>query len=519
VSGADDFWRRSIFLYEELLARAERVAQTDDRERLLRLVQAIALLASSKIHPGRYSDGRLERLAFAVGEALAPGGRRRIGGSGACRSVVHVATRLYSLGGHTRFLERWIAMDADRRHSLVITDQDRPIPEALTSGIERSRGALEIISPRHSIAQKARAVRAFAERGDCVILHHHPNDVIPLLAFAARDLPPVGVLNHADHLFWLGASIADVIICFRLWGQRLAEQRRAARATALLPIPLAEPPALGRVEARRQLQISDGTQVLLSMGAAYKYRPALKYDFFATAKSILAEHPRALLYLIGPTVEECRAFAPEPIDRLIALGPVANPLPYQRAADVYLEGLPWASLTATLESAALGLCPVLTYDATPQLANSEGPGLAGLIENPASETEYRAEVRRLLADAAARSHLGEELQAQMQRHHQGAGWRAHLKGAYRALAATAHAPEAIADAPSLREPEDDGLIRFLEHQAGAAAALADLCAGDVALRDVLAMLRLSFQSRDSRLRMADIRAWLRAAATRLRRKA
>ena len=70
--------------------------------------------------------------------------------------------------------------------------------------------------------QKARNLRAIARfNADMVILHHGGHDLVPLLAFATTNLPPVAVLNHADHVFWLGSSITDMVVNQPRAGARL----------------------------------------------------------------------------------------------------------------------------------------------------------------------------------------------------------------------------------------------------------------------------------------------------------
>ena len=62
----------------------------------------------------------------------------------------------------------------------------------------------------------------------------------PVLAFADKRCPPVALLNHADHIFWLGSTISDLIINQRDIGKVLSEERRFARHNTVLPIPLME---------------------------------------------------------------------------------------------------------------------------------------------------------------------------------------------------------------------------------------------------------------------------------------
>ena len=76
-----------------------------------------------------------------------------------------------------------------------------------------------------------RALQSVIDASDLVVLHVHNNDVVPFLALAGmgRRRPPVVFVDHADHLFWLGARFADLIVNTRLSGHRLAARRAAFR--------------------------------------------------------------------------------------------------------------------------------------------------------------------------------------------------------------------------------------------------------------------------------------------------
>ena len=46
---------------------------------------------------------------------------------------------------------------------------------------------------------------------DLIMLHIHPNDVLPVYALSAGYYgPPVALFDHSDHTFWIGSSIVDV---------------------------------------------------------------------------------------------------------------------------------------------------------------------------------------------------------------------------------------------------------------------------------------------------------------------
>jgi len=198
--------------------------------------------------------------------------------------------------------------------------------------VQESGGNLISFPSEAPLLVKAWWLRKIAQSGfDFVILHHHPDDIVPTVAFATPECPPVAIMNHADHVFWLGNTVADRVIHFRDSGKELGERRRFARDNTLLPCPLLPPdPRFTRVQARRQMNIPEGQVVLLSIGTAYKYMPLQTHNFFKTAVKILSRNPNAHLYLIGvPWYQRKRYLSDAKHERFHFLGYIDNPSFYQ----------------------------------------------------------------------------------------------------------------------------------------------------------------------------------------------
>src|SRR5262249_27513816 len=142
---------------------------------------------------GRYADGQIENAAFKVGLALTGTGGEGLSGLSlnparkeARRKVLHVATSVHNVGGHTKLIANWISNDPGTCHSLVITGgsssqrEDR-IPRWLRGAVSDNGGRL-IVLPPGGLSSKALSLRAVAQQDvDVVILHHHPDDVVPVV--------------------------------------------------------------------------------------------------------------------------------------------------------------------------------------------------------------------------------------------------------------------------------------------------------------------------------------------------
>ena len=74
---------------------------------------------------------------------------------------------------------------------------------------------------------------------DRVVTFADTDDPLPLVAYGTEDFKrPVGLYNHADHDFWLGVGVSDLVADLRRWGERLTREVRGATASYRLTIPL-----------------------------------------------------------------------------------------------------------------------------------------------------------------------------------------------------------------------------------------------------------------------------------------
>ena len=502
-------------VYETVVARVLELERRGDAEGTLRWL-GLAGSVAWNTHPGRYADERLEAVGRRIGERLqassplgetdAVTGHPR---ANERRSVLHVATSVHDIGGHTRLIENWIKNDPGSLHSLALLDQGECIRSQLIDLIADNGGETFILA-EPSLLLRARRLRQLAQaRPDCIILHHHPDDPLPLVAFARADCPPVAVMNHADHVYWLGSSIADAIIDYREFGARVSRECRGARKSLSLPLPVELGNyALGRDEARSRLGISPGDVALLSMGNAYKYAPTQKQNFFRTIDQVLARNQNARLWLVGVSSDDLRSFGVSQHERVHALGVLSDPSIYQAAADIYLEGFPYGSYTALMETAARGVCPVLMYAATPKVSCLGDPALEGLVTSATDEADYIAAVTALINDGPKRAKLAQAVAQRITSTHQDLG-KSHLPIIYDYLAATKHAPGPLPHLAFAQENDNPPLtVHPPQRKPSTLARSAKLSASRLTLRDTLRVLAMSLRIGDTRPRLADARAWL-----------
>lgn len=476
----DAFLRLNSEVYERLVAGIHAMDLRKDTEEVLRSV-AFAAHFACEHHSGRFADGMIENILLEIGSRLdngAHGGEGRlhtVGRPDSRRRILHVATMVFGIGGHTRTLYHWVRNDRESRHSLVLLDQgDIPVPAWLTGAVRDSGGAVTVFSRTDGIDGKAGRLRATAQaNADLVILHHSASDVVPTVAFAASDCPPVAVHNHGGHQFWLGSSVTDLVINLQTTAAEHTRMRRFVAFNMVLPIPLTSPQRqVSRREARRTLGIPAGQIVLLSIGRDVKYRPFGPYDFTATAGKILDLQPDAHLYVVG---ESAAGIAPhlrrEAHDRLHFAGIIEDPSLYLTAADVYLESFPFGSVTALLEAALGGLPAVPAYAPLFPLLVANDDSVKDLLPNPRNEEEYVTRALVLMDGSAHRRELGEKLRTRVAAEHVGSGWMERLHSVYRETDRLTHAPRPIPAASCSVDKEDIGLSLWHAMDDGKSRAL------------------------------------------------
>jgi hypothetical protein len=437
--------RRSISLHFALFQDLMTLARGALQSRQYSSAAVYAQLAAHYAwfnHAGIFASAQLEQILRSIGlKTLGASRFSRASPSAnvAPARVLHVLTEAYPVGGHTRLVWRWIRLDAERSHSVVLTNQgDLQVPRPLQDVTRMSGGRLYLLDRRtHDLVSRARVLRGIAESVDQVVLHIHPYDVIPIMAFADPEhSPPVTFLNHADHVFWAGATISDVVANTRDSGRRLSQERRGIpeKRCRLLPIPLV--PAertYSRPEAKRRIGVPDDAPVLLSIGAAYKYTPVGGPGFAEILASAIEKHERAVLLVVGAVNQgEWGDAIRRTQGRIRTLGWRHDIDIFYQAADIFVDSFPLCSETALLEAASYGVAPI-SYCCQPGQADilcTDTPSLeTGLFRVPGL-AEYMGVLSHLVEDDAFRSRLGERARQAVLHVHTGAGWCRFLHAVY-----------------------------------------------------------------------------------------
>ena len=450
LATASDRMARSRQVVDALLTAASAHAARADHGGAAALLFAAATV-SRRRHTGRFVSTSLEDQLRALGAQIAqreelttapsPDARPpALAPEDVGRRVLHVMTRAWAAGGHTRLVERWIESEPDAVSSVVLTQSGRiDVPSRLVSMVERCGGAVHQL--HGSLIERRRQLRALAEVSDRIVLSIHENDVVPALALAGMQVrPPVVILNHAEHVFWTGASLADVLVTMRGASTDLAVRRRGvSRASCVeIPLPVSAHVRRSQADARTSLNIPPADKVLVTVGWGYKYTPFDDGDII-TALAPVLDPPDVHLLAVGPDAaepmwSEARARYG---GRVRACGRQETTRLFLDAADVFVDSYPIASLTAALE-AAMSALPVVGLEprtaAWPRILREDDPALVDAVFDDVGA--YRDRIITLLRDPVERAAAGRALQERTARLHGAPAWKTGMERLRHALVST-----------------------------------------------------------------------------------
>lgn len=474
--------------FDDLLRATEQFADRRESSTAAVYAQAAAKHAQSN-HAGVWASHRLERLLARIAGAL-PEDQRRTAKESNTKTVLHVLTTAYTLGGHTRSVWRWIRQDKDRSHSVVLTNQGgTPVPRHLADAVNESGGQFYFADTTGDLLARAATLRRIASAYDRLVLHIHAHDVVPLIAFCdEQKRPPLIYVNHADHTFWLGVGISDIVVHLRESGLPLSTAYRGieSRRCLLLPVPLSSiERTMSRAEAKRRLGVPEDAVVLFSVARPYKYEPVLGEECFVDSLlSVLQQEQNARLLVVGPDCQgQWKRGREQTGGRVMAYGTRGDVATFYQAADIYLDPFPFASTTSFLEAGMYG-SPLVSYSPfgdERSICGADSPELKELIVQARNLETYRSELLKLMRDQSLREELGQRTRNSILDAHVGPKWNESLDEIYSTAAGIALAVICTDknDSPTM-DPVDIRLI-CISANSGISRETADILREDVGL--------------------------------------
>ena len=300
--------------------------------------------------------------------------------------IVHVFTRTYETGGHSRLAENIIRLDQERIHHLIVTDQGAiKRNETLVDKIHLSGGKVVFIQDQE-LEKKIEVLHSFVlQNADKVILHIHSNDYIPSIALnSLKDSIEIIFLNHADSAFSFGIDIVSKVINIREEAHRMTVHLRKMQNSFVLPLPISKK------------QYSDK-------------------DVIGIKKKNLQ------LWIVGMTIDDYFSiYKINPHKRIRFFGVMNDPTELQLIADIIVDPMPIGSYTALLETSFYGAYPLTCYNAIPLFDLTQDPSFKGKINIDLSEKGYLTHIKNICLGNVNLNR--QQIRERIQYYHSGENW-------------------------------------------------------------------------------------------------
>ena len=283
-------------------------------------------------------------------------------------TVLHIMTRAYLTGGHTRVVERWIKFSKENEcHSVLFIDhpQNESVPQWLMETVARKSGSVFFLDEK-DIIEKGAKLRQIAAKFQRIILHTHMEDGTPIIAFGTESFKtPVILFNHADHVFWLGTSIADLVADIRKDNTTIEKRHSYGYYLGIPPTDelISQISENERLATRKELGIPDKAFVCVTTAPESKLEPIGCLDIKRLIKKLIKNN--VFYILIGPSYSNIvwRDIAEESNGHIKLLGSISNKYEYRKClscANIYIGSFPMMSFTASQDAVQCGL-PILQY--------------------------------------------------------------------------------------------------------------------------------------------------------------
>lgn len=273
--------------------------------------------------------------------------------------ILHIATEIYDIGGHTRVLGNWIKNESERDSYIILTSQYSEIKtNILDEIIDRTKNSLILETNLNHIEKSEKILHFIAENNiNTVVFHTHPFDVIPSLIGALSNFPVSILFNHSDHTFGLGVLTNELFLELTAKGKETSLKFRGNKNSEVLNLPLQSLPKYKEI-------IRDNNSItLVSMASSWKFKPFEDLDFFNVYVPFLRKYKHVTLKIIGVKEEDYFKFTNlEKPQNLELLGTISNPKQVLSNADYFIEMFPFCSYLSALDSISSGLMPVFSYD-------------------------------------------------------------------------------------------------------------------------------------------------------------
>lgn len=271
--------------------------------------------------------------------------------------VLHIITRCYEKGGHTRLLNLIIQTDIEHKHSVcIVNPENLDKLEWLKKSCKESGGEVFKIVGKDRL-QKVVQLNSILQEYKYVFCYLHPWDVVSSIAIVRRNSDSkVYFYNHCDHIFNVGVTCSDYVIDMSEEGAFITNSYRCENKSIVLPIPIIWKEQLystNAIDLRKKLGIKSDKKVVLTIASEEKYKENKTISFETFVDKLLV-NKNIVIVIVGPNPIKRRwkKLKKKYKDNICFTG-ILNKTEYENIfsiADCYVDSIPMDSATCTLDA-------------------------------------------------------------------------------------------------------------------------------------------------------------------------
>lgn len=359
-------FKKDVENYNSLKSNAINALNENKIEKSLDYVY-IASSYAWKVQFGKWYDDELEQLLPRIGKHI----KKQVVGFKTdkskeiqkdVKSIVHVVSFLSDVGGHSEVLRQWVNILTGlvENQRIYITNVSKTATKYSYLDDFANKGiGVRQLSHNNSYVDRIKKLIEYFEEDlpDFAILYINPNDVIAVTALQTlQNKPYVIFFNHADHVFWLGKNIIDILVEFRSNSVKYSNAFRNINRICVIPLTTDIKP---RKIPKTFYGIPENSTLSVSIGGFHKLLGDPEWNYFKTIERILEQFPNHYHLLITSShrgeLEEHLTDTPNIRKRFIIDGPYPDLEPIYGVADFLIETFPYSGGMVRIEAMACGL--------------------------------------------------------------------------------------------------------------------------------------------------------------------
>lgn len=213
--------------------------------------------------------------------------------------VLHIVSEPFMTGGHTRLMEKLASMHAEPV-DLLISRHAAPDAKAQVCRFFANTRVVSATCPMDALTEMVCLLLSYEK----AVLHIHPDDILVVVACGvAKRISGIEVffVNHADHVFSYGSSVADYYFELSGHGCRVDLTKQIQGRKSFLGIPINVPCGDIAVDFKPEKR---APLLFISAGSDIKYKPRKGFSIFKLVARILDEYPTSTFMVIGSDVKK-----------------------------------------------------------------------------------------------------------------------------------------------------------------------------------------------------------------------